>query len=88
MDSNFATSIDNIYAIGDVIGGYMLAHVASEEGIAAVERIAGQSDSEVHYHAVPSCIFTFPEIATVGLSEEQAKEQGINYKVGKFQFAN
>ncbi|NLB87900.1 MAG: dihydrolipoyl dehydrogenase [Syntrophomonadaceae bacterium] len=87
VDSSFATNIDNIYAIGDVIGGHMLAHVASEEGITAVEKMAGLTESEVHYHAVPSCIFTFPEIATVGLSEEQAKDKGINYKVGKFQFA-
>lgn len=87
VDSNFATNVDNIYAIGDVIGGQMLAHVASEEGIVAVEKIAGVTDSRVHYHAVPSCIFTFPEIATVGLSEEEAKDKGINYKVGKFQFA-
>lgn len=87
VDSNFATNIDGIYAIGDVIGGQMLAHVASEEGIVVVEQLAGLKDSQVHYHAVPSCIFTFPEIATVGLSEEEAKAKEIQYKVGKFQFA-
>ena len=64
----------------------MLAHVASEEGIAAVERMAGM-DSAVHYHAVPACIFTFPEIATVGVCEDQARQQGISYRTGKFQFA-
>ncbi|HBQ25420.1 MAG TPA: dihydrolipoyl dehydrogenase, partial [Syntrophomonas sp.] len=60
VDENYATNIPGIYAIGDVIGGLMLAHVASEEGIVAVEKIAGYSN-QIHYHAVPSCIFTFPE---------------------------
>ena len=87
VDSNFASNVAGIYAIGDVIGGHMLAHVASEEGIAAVEKIAGLKDAALPYHAIPSCIFTFPEIATVGLSEEQAKANGINYKVGKFPFS-
>ena len=64
----------------------MLAHEASEEGIVAVERMVGM-DSMVHYHAVPACIFTFPEIATVGLSEDQARQLGISYRIGKFQFA-
>jgi dihydrolipoamide dehydrogenase len=86
VDGNFATNIPGIYAIGDVIGGLMLAHVASEEGIAAVENIAGHK-GQVHYHAVPSCIFTFPEIATVGLSEEECVNKGINYRIGKFNFA-
>jgi len=86
VDDNFASSVKGIYAIGDVIGGQMLAHVASEEAIVAVERLAGM-DSRVAYHAVPACIFTFPEIATVGMSEDQAKQQGIAYQVGKFQFA-
>ncbi len=86
VDDNFETNIKGIYAIGDVIGGQMLAHVASEEGIVAVERMAGM-DSQVHYHAVPGCIFTFPEIAAVGMSEDEARLQGIAYQVGKFQFA-
>ncbi|HZK86600.1 MAG TPA: dihydrolipoyl dehydrogenase [Syntrophomonas sp.] len=86
VDENFASSVKGIYAIGDVIGGQMLAHVASEEAIVAVERMAGMN-SRVAYHAVPACIFTFPEIATVGLSEDQANQQGISYRVGKFQFA-
>ncbi|QGT98884.1 Dihydrolipoamide dehydrogenase [Candidatus Syntrophocurvum alkaliphilum] len=85
VDENFATNIPGIYAIGDVTGGQMLAHVASEEGIVAVERIC-DIDNEVHYHAVPSCIFTLPEIATVGMSEEEAKANNISYKVGKFPF--
>lgn len=86
VDHDFATNVPGIYAIGDVIGGYMLAHVASEEGIAAVENIAGHH-GQVNYHAVPSCIFTFPEIATVGMSEEECASKGINYRVGKFNFA-
>ncbi|WP_296865900.1 dihydrolipoyl dehydrogenase [Thermosyntropha sp.] len=86
VDENYQTSVKGIYAIGDVIGGQMLAHKASEEGIVAVEKMVGINAS-VHYHAVPGCIFTFPEIATVGISEEEAAAQGISYKVGKFQFA-
>lgn len=88
VDSNFATSVAGIYAIGDVIGGSMLAHSASAEGIAAVEKIAGLGEvAKPNYAAVPACVFTLPEIASVGLSEEEAKLKGINYRVGKFQFA-
>ncbi|MGI6435038.1 MAG: dihydrolipoyl dehydrogenase [Syntrophomonadaceae bacterium] len=86
VDATYKTAVDSIYAIGDVIGGQMLAHVASEEGVAAVEDMAGlrsRSASPV----VPSCIFTIPEIATVGLSEQQARERGVKYRRGKFQFA-
>ncbi len=86
VDDNYESSCKGIYAIGDVIGGQMLAHVASEEGIAAVEKMAGIK-GEVHYNAVPACIFTFPEIAAVGMSEDEAKQKGINYRTGKFQFA-
>lgn len=86
VDESFETSVKGIFAIGDVIGEPMLAHVASEEGIVAVERMTG-IDSSVHYHAVPACIFTFPEIATVGISEDQARQQGISCQTGKFQFA-
>jgi dihydrolipoamide dehydrogenase len=86
VDETFETSVKGIYAIGDIIGGQMLAHVASEEAIVAVERMNGM-DSRVAYHAVPACIFTFPEIATVGMSEDEAKLQGIACKIGKFQFA-
>jgi dihydrolipoamide dehydrogenase len=86
VDLHFATSVEGVYAIGDVIGGAMLAHVASEEGIVAVENMAGL-DSVVHYHAVPACVFTIPEIASVGLSEENARYQGIEFCSGKFQFA-
>lgn len=86
VDENYCTSADGIYAIGDVIGGQMLAHVASEEGKVAVERMCGMN-SAVSYHAVPSCIFTFPEIASVGLSQEEAAASGLDYRIGKFQFA-
>lgn len=86
VDPDFCTNVQGIYAVGDVIGGSMLAHVASAEGIAAVEKMAGL-DTAVHYHAVPACVFTIPEIASVGLSEEAAKAQGVVYRTGKFQFA-
>lgn len=86
VDENYAASIPGIYAIGDVVGKRMLAHVASEEGKAAVERMSGQN-GRVDYEAIPACIFTLPEIATVGLSEEEAKEQKLNYRTGKFRFA-
>ena len=86
VDENYQTNIPGIYAIGDVIGGPMLAHVASEEGIAAVEAMAGHK-SKVAYQAIPSTIFTFPEIATVGLSEEEARQRGIVPLIGKFNFA-
>lgn len=86
VDENYKTTVESIYAIGDVIGGRMLAHVASAEGVAAVELMAGQGEPKVST-VVPSCIFTIPEIATVGLSEEEAQEKGIRYSKGKFQFA-
>ncbi len=86
VDENYETSVPGIYAIGDVIKGPMLAHVASEEGIVAVERMAGL-DRRVDYDAIPSCVFSFPEIATVGLSQEEAQSRGIDFKVGKFLFA-
>lgn len=86
VDHTYKTSLDNVYAIGDVIGGQMLAHVASEEGIAAVESMAGIRSRSAS-PLVPSCVFTIPEIASVGLSEQQAKERGMKYRSGKFQFA-
>jgi dihydrolipoamide dehydrogenase len=84
-DEHFRTALPNIYAIGDVIKGPMLAHKASEEGIAVVESLAGGS-SHVNYQAVPSVIYTHPEVAWVGYTEEQLKEKKIEYKVGKFPF--
>jgi len=85
--ADFSTSVPGVYAIGDVIGGYMLAHVASAEGMAAVENMKG-INSRVDYSAIPNCIFTFPEIASVGLTEEQARAAGIKYQKGKSLFAS
>lgn len=79
------TSVKDIYAIGDVLGKHMLAHVASYEGEVAVENALGRSRI-ADYHAVPSCIFVQPEVACVGISEAEAKEKGIQYKVSKFPF--
>ncbi len=83
-DADFKTSMDSIYAIGDITGRLQLAHVASEQGIAAVENMF--EGKKASLHTVPSCIFTYPEIATVGLTEEQAKAQDIPYKTSKFPF--
>jgi len=84
-DKNFKTNINNIYAIGDVIKGPMLAHKAEEEGIAVAELLAGQS-GHVNYDVIPGVIYTSPEVASVGKTEEQLKELKIKYKVGKFPF--
>jgi dihydrolipoamide dehydrogenase len=86
VDPHFATRIPGIYAIGDVIGGAMLAHKAEEEGIACVERMAGQA-GHVNYQAVPNVIYTHPELASVGMTQEQAREAGREVKIGKFPFA-
>ncbi len=86
VDKHFKTSADGIYAIGDVISGPMLAHKAEEEGVACVERIAGQA-GHVNYDVIPNVIYTEPEIASVGLTEAATKEQGIEFKSGKFNFA-
>ncbi len=79
------TNIDGIYAIGDVIGKVMLAYAASREGIVAAENITGQS-RQIDYRRIPSCIYTFPEVASVGLSEREAREKGLDVKVGKFPY--
>jgi dihydrolipoamide dehydrogenase len=81
VDGNFRTSVAGVYAIGDLIGGVMLAHKASEEGIVCVERIAGMK-SHVNYAAIPAVVYTHPEIASVGQTEEQLKESGTPYKKG------
>ena len=85
VNEKLQTSINNIYAIGDVIKGPMLAHKAEEEGIAVAEILAGQS-GHVNYDVIPGVIYTSPEVATVGKTEEQLKEEKISYKVGKFPF--
>src|SRR2546425_1553117 len=87
VDDHLRTSADGVWAIGDVIGGIMLAHVASYEGVCAVENIAGHGDRVPDYHAAPNCVYTDPEIAHLGLGEKEAKEKGISVKVGKFPFA-
>ena len=84
-DKNFRTNQNNIYAIGDVIDGPMLAHKAEDEGIAVAENIVGQS-GHVNYDTIPGVIYTKPEVASIGKTEEQLKEKNINYKIGKFSF--
>ena len=85
VDKKYQTNIKNIFAIGDVIDGPMLAHKAEEEAIAVAENIAGQA-GHVNYEVIPGVVYTTPELATVGKTEEQLKESNINYKVGKFPF--
>ena len=85
VDKQYATSLPGIYAIGDVIKGPMLAHKAEEEGIAVAEILAGQA-GHVNYEVIPSVIYTAPEVASVGKTEEELKEAGVAYRVGKFPF--
>ncbi len=85
VNKNYQTNITNIYAIGDVIEGPMLAHKAEEEGIAVAELISGQS-GHVNYEVIPSVVYTTPEVASVGKTEEQLKEKNQKYKIGKFPF--
>jgi len=85
-DAHYATNVPGIWAIGDVIGGAMLAHKAEEEGVAVAELMAGRA-GHVNYHAVPSVVYTHPELAGVGSTEEQLKDKGVDYRVGKFPFA-
>ena len=85
VDQHFATNVPGIYAIGDVIAGPMLAHKAEDEGVAVAEIIAGQA-GHVNYDAIPNVIYTFPEVACVGKTEEELKEAGIAYNAGKFPF--
>jgi dihydrolipoamide dehydrogenase len=85
VDEHYRTNVEGIYAIGDVITGPMLAHKAEDEGMACIEIIAGKA-GHVNYQAIASIIYTNPELAGVGLTEDQAKEQGIDVKIGKFPF--
>ena len=85
VNSMMETNIEGVYAIGDVTGGIMLAHLASKEGMVAVENAMGGS-AEVNYNVVPAAIFTSPEIGSVGIREKDAVEKGLKYKVGRFQF--
>lgn len=86
VDENFRTAEQNIFAIGDVIGGVQLAHVAAHEGIHAVEVMAGRNPHSIDYALIPKCTYSRPEVASVGLTESQATEQGFHVKSGKFQF--
>jgi dihydrolipoamide dehydrogenase len=85
VDGQFRTSAAGIYAIGDLVAGPMLAHKAEEEGVAVAELLAGKA-GHVNYDAIPSVVYTAPELAQVGLTEQQVKERGVNYRVGKFYF--
>jgi dihydrolipoamide dehydrogenase len=85
VDERYATSVEGIYAIGDLIQGPMLAHKAQEEGVALAELLAGMA-GHVNYAAIPSVIYTHPELAMVGLTEAQAREQGLEIQVGRFYF--
>jgi dihydrolipoamide dehydrogenase len=86
IDKHFRTNVAGIWAIGDVVGGAMLAHKAEDEGYAAAELIAGQA-GHVNYDAIPSVVYTWPEVASLGKTEEQLKAEGVAYKVGKFPFS-
>ncbi len=84
-DAHYATSVPGIYAIGDAIAGAMLAHKAEDEGVALAEQLAGQKP-HINYNAIPSVVYTWPELASVGETEEQLKARGQPYKIGKFPF--
>ena len=86
VDHTMRTNLPGVFAIGDVVGGKLLAHKAEDEGVIAAEVIAGKP-SEMHYRSMPSIVYTWPEIATVGLAEHEVKESGREYKVGRFPFS-
>ncbi|MCZ7657641.1 MAG: dihydrolipoyl dehydrogenase [Xanthobacteraceae bacterium] len=85
VDAHYQTNVPGIYAIGDVIAGPMLAHKAQDEGVALAEILAGQA-GHLNYDVIPNVIYTFPEVASIGRSEEELKEAGVTYNVGKFPF--
>jgi dihydrolipoamide dehydrogenase len=85
VDAHYATNVPGIYAIGDVIQGPMLAHKAEEEGVAVAERLAGQA-GHVNYDVIPGVVYTWPEVASIGATEDQLKQNGVEYTVGKFPF--
>lgn len=87
VDEFYQTNVAGVYAIGDIVPGAALAHVASAEGIICVEKIAGKSPQPLDYGNIPSCTYCSPEVASVGMTEEQAKEAGYKLKVGKFPFS-
>ncbi|MCT4509176.1 MAG: dihydrolipoyl dehydrogenase [Tepidibacter sp.] len=85
VDEKMQTNVDGIYAIGDIVDSPFLAHVASKEGMIAVENALGK-DKNINYTAIPRCVYTEPEVAGVGLTQKQLEEKGIQYKIGKFEF--
>ena len=87
VDSAFRTNVPTVYAIGDIIATPALAHIASAEAVRCVEGICGLEVAPLDYSTIPSCIFTTPEVASVGITEKQAVEQGIEYTIGRYQFA-
>jgi dihydrolipoamide dehydrogenase len=84
-DAHFKTNVDGIYAIGDAIAGPMLAHKAEDEGMAVAEILAGKA-GHVNYGVIPNVVYTYPEVASVGRTEEELKADGVDYKAGKFPF--
>ena len=86
VDAFYRTNVPGIYAIGDIVPGPALAHVASAEGICCVEAICGLNPAPVDYTTIPSCIFTSPEVASVGMTEQEARERGIDCRIGRFPF--
>jgi len=87
VDEFYRTEADGIYAIGDIVGPPLLAHVASHEGVVAAEHLAGQKPHPIDYNSIPGCTFCQPQVASIGLTEKAAKESGIKYRVGKFPFS-
>ncbi|MFW6301980.1 MAG: dihydrolipoyl dehydrogenase [Bacteroidales bacterium] len=87
VDEFYRTNVDGVYAIGDIVHGPALAHVASAEGIACVEKIAGEDPDPIDYNNIPGAVYSMPEIGSVGMTEEQAKEAGYEVKIGKFPFS-
>lgn len=88
VNSEFRTSVSTIFAVGDIIASPALAHIASAEAVNCVEHIFGKAPKAIDYTLTPACIFTTPEIASVGLTEEQAQKQGVEYKVARYNFAS
>ncbi|HQJ74059.1 MAG TPA: dihydrolipoyl dehydrogenase [Bacteroidota bacterium] len=87
VDKNYKTNVDNIFAIGDVIGPPLLAHKASAEAINCVEKIVGISNNDIDYSNIPGCTFSSPQVGSIGLTEDKAKEKVINYAIGKFPYS-
>jgi len=87
VDPFYRTNVEGVYAIGDIVAGQALAHVASAEGIICVEKIAGHHPEPLNYNNIPGCTYTTPEVASVGLTEKAAKDKGLDIKIGKFPFS-